>query len=589
MTSQVSISSVRLRNFKAFKEFTLQLRHMNVLVGPNNSGKSTIIGVFRVLAAGIQRARYRRAERFSIGRQTFYGYAVPEESIPISLENVHTDYSEQPSTVTFRCTNGRDLVLTFPGERECFMYAGDGQRASFNPQAFSKSYPLKVGVVPVLGPLEHEEEIVTERTVRRGLVTHRASGHFRNYWHKFPQEFELFQQLVQQTWPDMDITPPEIVPPDRLAMFCTEARVDREMYWAGFGFQVWCQILSHAVRERACSVFLIDEPEIYLHPDLQRQLLALLRDLGPDIVLATHSSELVAEAEASEIVLIDKRSRSAKRVRGLEGVQAAATSLGSVHNVTLTQLARTRRVLFVEGNDYKILRQVAKRFGYAELASGAFLAAVPLGGFPAASRLKGACLAFRKAVGQPLLMAAVLDRDYRSTEQAEAFAEELKSDLNICHIHERKELENYLLVPSALERALLKAVRARATQTNGACPEIEQVSELLESLTDPLRSEVESQSIARREESFRNESTDRATRTKETLSLVEERWKVLDTRIELVPGKQVLAALNAKLQEKYQVSLTTRMIVDSLEEGDVGSDLRKLLRGLNNLCKQSPD
>jgi predicted ATPase len=48
--------------FKAFHGFTLRLRHFNILVGPNNSGKSTILTAFRILAAALRKANTRRAE-----------------------------------------------------------------------------------------------------------------------------------------------------------------------------------------------------------------------------------------------------------------------------------------------------------------------------------------------------------------------------------------------------------------------------------------------------------------------------------------------------------------------------------------------
>ena len=40
---------VEFSHFKAFKSFTLTLRHFNILVGPNNAGKSTILAAFRIL------------------------------------------------------------------------------------------------------------------------------------------------------------------------------------------------------------------------------------------------------------------------------------------------------------------------------------------------------------------------------------------------------------------------------------------------------------------------------------------------------------------------------------------------------------
>ena len=46
---------------------------------------------------------------------------------------------------------------------------------------------------------------------------------------------------------------------------------------------------------------IIDEPDIYLHANPQRQLLSILKATGPDVLMATHSSEIVAEADANDI------------------------------------------------------------------------------------------------------------------------------------------------------------------------------------------------------------------------------------------------------------------------------------------------
>jgi AAA ATPase domain len=51
------ITSVHFDHFKAFDQFTLSLHSVNVIVGPNNSGKSTIIGAFRALDAAIKFSR----------------------------------------------------------------------------------------------------------------------------------------------------------------------------------------------------------------------------------------------------------------------------------------------------------------------------------------------------------------------------------------------------------------------------------------------------------------------------------------------------------------------------------------------------
>jgi hypothetical protein len=52
---------------KALEDFSLALRDVNILVGPNNSGKSTIISALRVLDSGIRFARNRAPSRVFIG------------------------------------------------------------------------------------------------------------------------------------------------------------------------------------------------------------------------------------------------------------------------------------------------------------------------------------------------------------------------------------------------------------------------------------------------------------------------------------------------------------------------------------------
>ena len=87
----VRIRRIEFSNFKAFGGFSLSLGEVNILVGPNNSGKSTIVGALRTLEAAVRFSRTRPPTRVHIGDTAQIGYRIPEESVPISLENVQTD------------------------------------------------------------------------------------------------------------------------------------------------------------------------------------------------------------------------------------------------------------------------------------------------------------------------------------------------------------------------------------------------------------------------------------------------------------------------------------------------------------------
>ena len=295
----VTITSVEFRNYKAFRHYSLALQPMNVLVGPNNCGKSTVIGAFKILGAALRRARARKPDIVTGPTGRVYGYELSVDTIPISLENAHTDYEDTETTITFRLSNANRLQLYFPDAGRCLLIPLPEGKAVSTAALFKDAYPITVSVIPILGPVEHEEQLLLKESVQRQLETHRASRHFRNYWHHFPETFSDFSDMVARTWKGMSVSLPELVAdkPPRLTMFCLEQRISRELYWAGSGFQVWCQLLTHIVSGRDSTVVGVDEPEIYLHPDVQRQLVGILRELECDVVTATHSPEIIGEAD----------------------------------------------------------------------------------------------------------------------------------------------------------------------------------------------------------------------------------------------------------------------------------------------------
>jgi predicted ATP-dependent endonuclease of OLD family len=87
--------------------------------------------------------------------------------------------------------------------------------------------------------------------------------------------------------------------------------------------------------------------------------------------MATHSSDIMSEADPGKIVLVEKRRRSGERLKDISGIQKAPEAVGSAQNIDLTVLARSRRVLFVEGdNDFRLLRRFVRKLGMRELSTG---------------------------------------------------------------------------------------------------------------------------------------------------------------------------------------------------------------------------
>ena len=387
----------------------------------------------------------------------------------------------------------------------------------------------------------------------------------------------------------MDIEPPELdISHEKsvLHMFCPEERIPREIFWAGFGFQVWCQMLTHIVQSSNDSIFLIDEPDIYLHSDLQRQLLTLLENLGPDILIATHSTEMVSEAEPNDIVLIDKNSKAARRIKDPTQLNEVFARLGSNLNLVLTQLAKTRRAIFVEGDDFQVFARYARKMGRHDLGNRATFAVVSIGGF-SPDRVRSLKNGIEITLGGKIKAAIVLDRDFRSDAECNSAKSRCQDFCELAVVHGCKEVESFLLVPEAIDRAARRRVQARAHRTGTSAEYAGRCSDVLEEFAQGQKSHVISQYLASRRRFARHTTPgeNEATADRAAIEEFEADWaKSLARRLQLIPAKKALSTVNRHLQKHYQVSVTSAAIIDAMHVDEIPAEMRRLLESLGEFA-----
>jgi energy-coupling factor transporter ATP-binding protein EcfA2 len=586
MQKKHQFTKVEFHKFKAFDSFVLHIRPFNILVGPNNAGKSTIIAAFRILSAALRKAYSRRQELIQGPMGPTRGYQIDLASISIAEENIFYNYDDNEAAhIKFTLSNKNELLLYFPEQGSCSLIARTfSGRLADTTTAFKSNFNCKIGFVPILGPVEHNEPLYAEDAARRALFSYQAARNFRNIWHHYPEKFDAFQKALRATWPGMDVARPEVDLSHQkplLRMFCPEGRNPREIFWAGFGFQVWCQMLTHLIQSGETSLFLIDEPDIYLHSDLQRQLLGLLRNLGPDILIATHSTEIISEAEPDDIVLVNKRHRIARRIKHPSQLTEVFGSLGSNLNPILTQLAKTRRVVFVEGKDFQIIGRFAEKCGMNSVASRANFAVVPSEGFNP-ERVKSLKEGMEFTLGSKIKAAVIFDRDYRCSEEAEAIAEECGRFGDFANVHGCKEIENFLLVPAAIDRAAANKLADRRRRTGLTLEYSPTAEAVLEAFATEKRAYVASQVLAKRREYIKGVSPklDEATVNEIGFADFERRWANCSERFAMIPGKDALAKINEVLQTKFGISVTPTLIIDAMAAEEVPGEIRVLLERL---------
>jgi hypothetical protein len=192
--------SARFRNFKSLKDFTIGLRQVNVLVGPNNAGKSTILDAFRILSVALGVGFRRNPSLISLASVTLFGWEIPESQLPISLANVHSDYDPSETWIEFTSDNGKKLRLTFHENTRCVMTAPDIFPRTGSTSKFKRAFPYVINSFPTLGPFEGEEDLLSVEYVKRWAGSRRTPRLFRNIWHQQEHLFPAFRALVEATW-----------------------------------------------------------------------------------------------------------------------------------------------------------------------------------------------------------------------------------------------------------------------------------------------------------------------------------------------------------------------------------------------------
>lgn len=141
---------------------------------------------------------------------------------------------------------------------------------------------------------------------------------------------------------------------------------NRDLMVEGSGFLQWLSVFALAT-DPTISTLLLDEPDAHLHSSLQGQLLEKLENIasttGKQILVATHSSELLRNSEPERILEIS--SNNTPRFLSTEDQKVGLLAgLGSDYSPRIEKVRRTRRILFVEGYlDGLVLKKAAELLG----------------------------------------------------------------------------------------------------------------------------------------------------------------------------------------------------------------------------------
>jgi hypothetical protein len=558
------------------------MRDRTIVVGANNAGKSTVVEALRLVAVATDRlingrTQFRRAPDWLDLPASEIGLTPSVRGLTAGgqEDSLFHLYSGPPAIVTATFSGGAMVIVHIGRDSQVFVTARRGDGSTVRSSANASSLGLSpVAVQPQVGPLLREEPIRTSETLRRGEGTYLASQHFRNQLWRNRREYREFKGIAEETWPGLQIKELEaddIHPEVPIQLRVRDRDFVGEVSLMGHGLQMWLQIVWFLARAPKSAAVVLDEPDVYMHPDLQRRLLTLVRQRFAQLVIATHSIEIISDVDARSILAVDRGRSESEFVDSLPGLQQVVEKIGSVQNLQLTRLMGAESFLLVEGEDMKLLRRLQR----AANIVGHPIDLVPhaqIGGRGGWRSGVADFLPTKNGHGEKIRSFAILDRDHFPIEEHQERYEEARRWRVELRIWSRKELENYLLAPAAIARYIEAEGDAALCTGDRVRGEIDRIVDSLrrDQIEDPLAAELFNRD--------RRGGISKANKC--AREFVDDCWKDRQRRWAIAPGKLVLARLSGWAQDEFGVSFGPEQIARTLAEDEVDPEVVEVIAAI---------
>ncbi|MNW24710.1 hypothetical protein D3C74_14380 [compost metagenome] len=585
------LKSIELVNFKGFNRHTIAFRQSNILVGANNSGKSTALAAIRLISHMLPEAKRQTPRRpIAIDGIRELGWPVTDRALEraaFSTDNLKHDFSNSETRIVVTTSSQAKIFIVWPETdseetlENGIMVIRAGQKTTKSaPRDIAKYCIPDIAVIPRLTPLDEQESLVTDDTFRNRIKSGRSSRYFRNALERIEKDdFPEFLDFIKSHTPEvcgLEIAQTPTNKGIELDLYYVEGETnrEREIAWAGDGIQIWLQLMYHLWTGTKSEVIVMDEPDVFLHPDLQRRIARIISSHSSQTIIATHSVEIIAEAMPGSTVWIDRNRRHAERSKGDGILESAGRRLGSGFELGIGRALRSRVALFVEGKDTSLLALLARNLGLNAFASSDNYATVPMGGF-SKNDLAKSFNEVLKILGSTISVYVILDSDLRSSSILQATVDYLTVDSNNVKVFiwKRRELENYLLSPNAIAKTSRISIPEAQT--------------LMDQTVDDLRQEALDTFLAARLDDSKKPGSGTARHSATTIVRnggieFNDLWNNPLNRIGLIDAKEAISRMNSKLQADGHPTLEAMRLARNIEGDFISMEVVNVLSEIDN-------
>lgn len=332
---------------------------LTVLVGPNNSGKSTII-------------------------EAIHMFNNNTDIIPATLRNVKTDGQVEieiedtiGNTVSLQSTENKGAFIQKRYNNQIVEYWNNNMMNTYilsSKRGFSSTF--------------HKNNYQTRENYKGNIneSDYRSENNINNNFggrlltiYRNRKQFDDCLEKVLSPLPEWTI---EASNDSNLYLEFSFDGIKHSSKGAGDGYINIFNIVDALYDSSENNVILIDEPEISLHPDLQRKLFSLLVEYSKDkqIIVSTHSPYFVdwkLFSEKSKIIRLKKENNFIKifelTQKSREGIKKVINDAHNPHILSLNAneiFFLNDNVILTEGQDDVLCyKEIFKKYDYKSKAS----------------------------------------------------------------------------------------------------------------------------------------------------------------------------------------------------------------------------
>ncbi len=561
------IRKLTIKNFRCYVDSSISFNGTSILVGKNNAGKSTMIEALKIVSSVTRKYRTLRftAPPSWVPNMNVYGVSPNVENMNISDRGIFNMYGNPPAIIEAFFSNGTS-VKAFVGEGLSIfatLYDKEGWPVQSSREAKSLEIPL-IEVLPQISAVLDTEKVIKKTTVDGNRSTRLASRNFRNQLFYYSEAFPAFKDLVESTWEELRVNPIESYFADegRILQFYVRVRdFEAEIGWMGHGLQMWVQTMWFISQCPKNAIVVLDEPDVYMHADLQRRLVRLITPMFSQLIVATHSLEIIEEVPSDCIIPIDSHKKTIKPMGEEVALHSLSRELGSPLNIDLARIFISNRFIVWDGDESdRTILSVFQSVLYPQDLH-------PIITFPK-SYVHG-WEGWEKALtvkdvfclnGIQVQLYYIFNSGYHTLGQINSRLEEAKRKKMNLHIWKRNEIDNYAINTNVICRYLESTSQEKSISNKVV---VDKIFEIIKTMKDEVFSSISS--------GLDNKSGINQ------MGVLDETDLRVDEPFDIISGKKFFQLLSAWTNEQYGVTISARQLIPYFHSSEVPAEVKSVI------------